>query len=499
MYKIEILDSVWCRTLNKETTRFLQPFLSYEKENWIQGAFKRERTTYRANLISPQGLFLRGFKDRVDKLALTQGKKIEWVGGEERLPHSSPNLPGIIFRPDQTNLIERAVTMQRGVLECIARSGKTVIAAGIFSSFPNSNCLFLVHTKDLLNQTYEAFVTYGLKGVGRVGGGFKESYSPITVALRHSFAKLDPEDYSDFYDVVIVDEAHHVSSINGQYGKILQNLLSPIKIGLTATTDVKEGEPKLSMEGYLGPIIGELTQEQGRELGITARAKIRFVRVPDQPFVKEEVTYQGAYKKGWALNRSFNRKVITTAKEYLDQGQTVLILVRKIQHGFMLEDMFDSIFKINAVFICGGVDEETKKEISRLRARLGNSSSSKDLAARKYIEKELENVEEIYARVQARSKNRDSFRKKLDSGELRCIIATNIWNEGVNIPTLNAVLLAAGGKSEKATIQMASRSLTKSNNKEVGVIVDFFNHNHRYFIEHFGHRMCTYMEQGWFE
>ena len=81
--------------------------------------------------------------------------------------------------------------------------------------------------------------------------------------------------------------------------------------------------------------------------------------------------------------------------------------------------------------------------------------------------------------------------------EIPAVIATTIWNEGINIPTLNVLINCGGGKSEIRAIQTASRSLTAIEGKEVGYIVDVFNPLHRSFIDHFGHRVSLYCEKGW--
>ena len=80
---------------------------------------------------------------------------------------------------------------------------------------------------------------------------------------------------------------------------------------------------------------------------------------------------------------------------------------------------------------------------------------------------------------------------------MKCVICTAVWKEGVNIPELNVVINAAGGKSELVTLQTIGRGLRKTENKSELIIYDFFDNSHHYLVDHFGHRFCLYSDMGW--
>ena len=87
--------------------------------------------------------------------------------------------------------------------------------------------------------------------------------------------------------------------------------------------------------------------------------------------------------------------------------------------------------------------------------------------------------------------------KNLKSGELDTVIATTILNEGVNIPSLGAVINAAGGKSEIIILQKIGRGLRVTDKKKEIHLVDFFDNSHRFLIEHFGERLSLYFNKEW--
>jgi superfamily II DNA or RNA helicase len=97
------------------------------------------------------------------------------------------------------------------------------------------------------------------------------------------------------------------------------------------------------------------------------------------------------------------------------------------------------------------------------------------------------------------NETREEVIKNLKSGEIDIVIATTILNEGVNIPSLGAVINAAGGKSEIAVLQKIGRGLRVTDNKKEIHLVDFFDPSHRFLIEHFGERLTLYFDKGWIQ
>ena len=496
--KIEILDSIHCKASNLYTKEALKPVLSFEEVIERPGPRGPIRKSRRVSLINSKGFFPTGMYNRVEKfLGSRQGSVIVNEPPLLLEPKDICPLDKVIYREYQKEAIRTGLHYQRGTIKAPARSGKTVIAAGIIKSLQEENdtrSLFLVNTKDILYQTKEAFDSYGLEA-GVVGGGKKELDAKNIIATYQSMkAYADIERLYDF-GVILVDEAHHARKINGSYWNILMNCPAPVKLGLTATIPEREGE-KMVMEALLGPVIYEITQEKAKEIGATVKARIKIVKAPEHVVNVKRMSYLDAYQTGVIENRSLNRLIVMEAVKYLEEKNTVLILVSRVQHGFQIERIFNLLFpQYKTPFLCGGIDSETKSYLEDLKRRLEKFQTKRELASK--IESEISKVQELEKEIRKRAQNRNEYRHAFINREISCVIATNIWNEGVNIPTLNVLINAAGGKSEIRTIQASSRSLTACPGKSEGVIVDVFNPIHTSFINHFGHRIATYCELGW--
>ena len=502
--RIKILNPVWSIAQDSFSREFVEPILTYEREYWEELEYGKKRTPYTQTLLTRSGKFLSGLIPRIsetykelpcldkDRFSL----KIEEPYYDLFETHiSKPHLKGITLREDQIKLLNDILLSRRGVIKAPARSGKTVIAGALISMF-KVKTLFACPTIDILQQTKEEFTKFGFD-VGMIGKGKKEYDNQIIVSTYQSINRFS-EQYLSTFKILIVDECHHLSDNGNTLVKALRWCFAPVRIGFTATIHKDKGS-LMTMEGMLGPVIGEITSGEAIKIGIIAKPKLKLLKAPRNPDIKK-LTYTDSYKIGITRSRARNRLITKTAKDCIDRGQTVLILVTRVEHGFNLKDMFNLLYPdIDVPFICGGVDIETQKQIKRLRKqseKLYHAGMSSTQTYKDTIE-DLKFLEEIKKRVDKLSKSRNEYRKALNAGLFQCIIATNIWNEGVNIPNLNVLINAAGGKSEISTIQMASRSLTATTEKKYGLIIDIFDDSNNYFISHFGERICLYMEEGW--
>ena len=256
---ITILDSVHCKA-NKWAREKILPALTYENTTWKRGKYGRKSAqTVTSHMITGRagtaGTFLTGLLPRVKKYCRKKKINISIVGSRNIInipPTEKPKLKNIKFRADQKKALRAIKRHNTGKIIFPTGSGKTIIALGIISMFPECRVLFLCHTKDLIEQTLTELKTHFKKReILIIGGGYKtkwakikKSETPIVLSTIQSFSKIHFKKYIHFFDLTIVDEAHHMNSRKSQYGKVMEQNLSPRKYGLTAT------EPTKSKESY---------------------------------------------------------------------------------------------------------------------------------------------------------------------------------------------------------------------------------------------------------
>ena len=483
-YKITIYDEVNCKSMNPATTKLLRTLLLYEKQGY--NPFTKRPTMSKKYLIDRQGNFFTGYVPVILDYADRANIKIDIKDEREDLPgikiNPVDNLQGVPLRDYQIRVVNNALNAERGVLLALPRSGKTFMAAAIYKSISPLKGLFLVHTKDLLHQAHEEFTKVGIN-TSKFFGEDKDLDGDVVVATKQSFSKV-VVDYSYYFNVVIVDECHHVHDLSDAYGKILRLLNAKYRFGLTGTLPANPGA-KLVLFSLLGPVFDEISIKEGQEKGIVVKPKVRIIETPKN-FSITKAGYDKAYSKGVVHDRAFNRQVMLTAREYINDDQTVLILVKRVRHGFNIKSMFDRFTDLDVPFLCGGLDAETEREKKVL-----------ELNGRDPVR--LAEISGLVSLIKEMSKNRQTYKQGLLDGVYKCCIVTTIWDEGVNIPNLNVVINAGGGKGEEKTIQKATRPLTKYKGKKQAIIVDYFNNNNTHLISHFGSRISIYCKFGWFD
>lgn len=429
--------------------------LSYDKvwfkDKWVSKTKAiKQKNLYRKKVVNGKGLFPTGLIPRLSKYLKDRDQIVKVDRIDYELSTAPPNLDGITFRQDQLDAIRGMVEMGRGVWKAPTGSGKTIIMAGLISSYYDSRVLVIVHTQSLFHQTMEELKRFWLD-VGGIGCGMDEE-GEITVAMIQTLNKRNiTPDFGKSWGLLIVDEAHHVNKPDGMYGKVLSSILAPARFGLTATLP-EEDEGLITMEGLLGPVIGQTTYDELQDCGVLAKPKVKLKYIPENDRYRNmKGKYIEVYEQGVVFNRVRNAMIVDTAFEYIDMCLTVLIMVERIEHGEELLKMCnlkrDGVFS----FLHGSTPNEICEE-----------------------EKEL-------------------FATKRRRG----IIVTRIWSEGTNIKTIGAVINAVGGISEIATLQRFGRGLRSADGKDSVYLVDFFDPNHKWFLRHSGKRVCMYFEQGW--
>jgi superfamily II DNA or RNA helicase len=77
------------------------------------------------------------------------------------------------------------------------------------------------------------------------------------------------------------------------------------------------------------------------------------------------------------------------------------------------------------------------------------------------------------------------------------VIATNIFDEGMDFPELDVVLMARGWRSPIATIQSAGRGTRVSGDKKSFMVIDFYDRAHRVLKQHSNARIKSYKSKNW--
>lgn len=391
------------------------------------------------NFIENQSFFLTGFLERVCKALDDNNISYRINDLRDNKPVKLQDdlvLNGIEPYWYQEQIIHDLVEKKRVILAVATGGGKT-ISAIIATNALNKKTLFITHKLDLLYQTYENYREYTNKRIGIIGDGrFEEGEVTIgTTGTLYNIIKKDPEYALEFfaqYDFLIVDEAHRVSSKSfNTIAKYCVN--AEYRLGLTATPFMKTQEEDMLLEGAISQYQLEVTPKQLIDLGILAQPYFFYIPVEGEIYKTE---WDEIYHNGIVEYEPRNEAVIKIALERAAKNDKILIVVLHLNHGEILYN-----------------------KLKDTNCRTSWVNGSDKTSVRRKVLNEISN-------------------DKID-----CIIATNIFDEGIDITSINCVILAAGTKSAPALFQRAGRSMRrKANNK--CLIIDFIDYQHKILLNH---------------
>ncbi len=382
---------------------------------------------------------------------------------ERKAPEPMRNpikLNGIDPRDYQIESTRAAVQQTRGILDMGTGAGKTEVACAI-TQYLGLPTLFIVNKKALLLQTKERFEKRLGVEVSVFGNG-KYEVGALTVAsiqsLKKHLSAVKPY-LNNYFQVVFVDECHNVS--NNSYLKVLNQCNAYYRFGLSGTPLDRTDNSNLYIVGAFGPVIYKVSSSELIEDGFLVKPKIIFA--PSERYGGEMDVYefnkchkwQDVYYNGIVTN-CFRNELITQMVEHLltDWGRkNVLVLIREIEHGRILQEKFEKELMISVPFVHGGTN---KNELQ-------------------------------------------SYLNQFKKGRIPILIASTILDEGIDLPNISSIVLACGGESTIRSIQRIGRGIRKTEGKEDVVIIDFMDDFHYILKRHSQKRMRTCMREPNFE
>lgn len=347
------------------------------------------------------------------------------------------SLHEITLRDYQIEAANILVAKRRGVAGMATNSGKTEVMAAVLWSLGLPKTMIIVHRKELMYQTARRLEKRLKCKVGIYGDGVK-SQKNITVAMIQTLAKSEKIDYKDNM-VLMVDECHHISS--NQMMDVLFNIPGSYRYGFSGTPLKYDVLSDMKLIAATGDILYETTNKFLIEEGYSAIPKIHMHVVESDDLVDWEMGYQDAYDKLVVNNHTRNSII---AKQASESSGIVLILVNRIDHGKILHEMIPG-----SIFVSGSDATEDRNLVI------------------------------------------DCMR----DGEPGTYIATPIFDEGIDVPAVDTIILAAAGKSHVKLLQRIGRGLRKKDGDNTLIVHDFLDDTNSYLLEHSQERVDTYARQ----
>lgn len=405
-------------------------------------------------LLTPTLRFPTGLVERVKDFYTENGKTFEVVdkrpaksvGVEKNIIDNLQKLDKAPY-PYQLEILDVIDKNDRGIIKVATGGGKSLIAALIAAKLGKKTIIYVIG-KDLLYQFHDFFCQAFSEPIGIIGDGKCEIHD-INIASIWTIGQaigmdkksilLDSEDdeesvsknkYVDILKMMKEAKVHIIDECHMSACETIQQVFKQTKAaehiyGLSGSPWRDDGADLL-IESVLGRYIVNISASYLIERGFLAQPLIRFRVVPPPLFPIEKV-YPSVYKKYVVENDARNGLVLTAAQTTVEKGYQTLVLFNSLKHGRILYDLFKQHMK------CAILDGSNTKE------------------------------------------EREQVKKDLLAHKIDCVLASKIFDIGVDIPSLSGLVIACGGKSTVKALQRVGRVIRKYPGKKFAVVIDFID------------------------
>lgn len=225
---------------------------------------------------------------------------------------------------------------------CQHGSGKTQTALQLISEL-KLKTLWITHTYDLLNQSYDrAKSNLENIGLGKIAAGKVDIGTHITFATVQTLSKIDLTDLKHEWDCIIVDEGHRICGTPAQLGmfyKVINSLSCRYKYALTATPYRNVKGTEKALFGLIGNIICEIPKEAVEDK--TIKAKIQPV-MTDFEIPEECMKWDGTInytRLTTELSEDFKRNKLIEKILKKCKGNSTLVLGDRLNQLYELQDL----------------------------------------------------------------------------------------------------------------------------------------------------------------
>lgn len=317
----------------------------------------------------------------------------------------------------------------RALVQAATGVGKTYLAA--FDSKTFETVLFIAHREEILQQAATSFYhVRSSEDYGFFDGKNKTTEKSVIFASVATLGQAEylTEEYFDreYFDYIIIDEFHH--AINQQYQRIVEYFKPKFLLGLTATPERMDGKNIYELCDYNVPY--EISLKEAINKGMLV------------PFHYYGIFDDTDYSKLHLARGRYDEKEL---------NETYIGNVHR--HDLIYKNYCKYGSKRALGFCCSRAHaEEMAKEFS-VR---GIPSVA------------------VYSNASgAYSVDRSAAILQLKKGEIRVIFSVDMFNEGVDITSVDMVLFLRPTESPIVFLQQLGRGLRKDKGKEYLTVLDF--------------------------
>ena len=350
----------------------------------------------------------------------------------------NPNKMQLDFINNLNKLVDAGE--EKALLISATGTGKTYASAFALREFNPHRVLFLVHREQIAKQAIESYkkIFGKTKTFGLLSGNSKEYDADYIFSTMQMMSK--EEIYHKFkrdeFEIIVIDEAHRIGA--NSYQKLIQYFKPKLLLGMTASPE--------RTDGY--DIFKEFNHNIACEIRLQQALEENFL-CPFHYFGITDIEFDGETINEETKLKDFSRLTCDTRVDYIIK---------------QIEFYGHSGTSVNGLVFCS-----SKKEAQLLSEKFNE---------RGYFTVALTGEDSQEKREEAINR---LISKDIDE-KIDYIFTVDIFNEGVDIPEINQIVMLRPTESPIIFVQQLGRGLRKAKDKEYVVILDFIGNYRNNFI-----------------
>jgi superfamily II DNA or RNA helicase len=364
----------------------------------------------------------RGAVDDVRRVLAQHGVRIDFEDQRVLPTERLDNLAMPLLRGYQREAVDTFVRATQGVLVLPTGAGKTRCVLGVIATLATPT-LILLQSTDLATQWKTELATLLGIEAGVVGDGDVD-IRPVTIGLVQALARWPVADLDSFlgrFGLLVAEEGHHVAA--PQVRSIVHRCPAKYRLGVTATPEREDGLGPV-VRFFLGPELVRVAHDDLVEQGVLVRPSVQTLETAFEfPYAGPEDYPE--FLTALALDVPRAQQIARAIATEVAAGHACLALAGRRDYCVVLARQLAEL---------GVASEVLTSEVTRAR----------------------------------RAQILDGARQ----GEVPVLIATQLADEGLDVPRLSRVLLAWPSKARGRTIQRVGRVMRPHPDKPDALVID---------------------------
>lgn len=468
-----IIDNIATKVVSGGKDNLLPVDIMKELDNYLKirvegyhrtEAFKKGRWDGYKHFLTAAGYFATGFLPMVLMFLKEHNVKIEFEDKRTNIPRlleeGEQDFGGegkqdreyqrdaIISVDNWLEYDGQKIYFPRGIWEAAPNFGKSWTMALLLMNIYSEDtikAIVMIHNELLLKQLYALLSQYF--NVGIIHKTKLEIDKPVVLAMYKTLYNKEKSSVNvkkelKKFNVLLVDECHKAGG--DQYSTLLSKVPAAMRVFVSGTALEGDNDIKnMTIVGLSGSVLFKKTKKELMEEGVSMQVHVH-VHL-NKPSSNAYKNYDTAVKSG--LHYSAER-VATITDILRNSKKKAIVTFINIDHGEFLYDVLSTADLGRTVELTHGTDKEKEAKIERLR-----------------------------------------------SGETEILIVSQIMKEGVDVPDINMMVYAQGGKSKITLSQFSGRIERHDGTDEEVELHDFYDDT-KWLVDHSKARIKTYRKEG---